>query len=83
MSKRGDLCRELLTERSQTPRIEQALGIAIAYGGIQGDWHKAWVIDQMVRVLCGSPERYAELVKDACDGEDGPATFEWDVGIPP
>jgi hypothetical protein len=62
--------------------IEQALGIAVAYGGRE-DWHKAWVIDQMVRVLCGSPERYAELVKDACSGEDGPATFEWDCGIPP
>lgn len=60
-------------------RIDNALTIAIAYGGSDGDWHKAWVIDQMVRMLCGSTKEYEELVKTACDGD----TFTWDCGIPP
>jgi hypothetical protein len=63
-------------------RIDEALGIAVAYGGHE-DWHKAWVIDQMVRILCGTKERYQELVRDACDGEDGSDSFKWDVGVPP
>lgn len=91
MSKMSEIVREIFDNQQhnqailddRNKRILEALSIAVSYGGTCGDWHKAWVIDQMVRVLCGSPERYAELVKDACDGENGPATFEWDVGIPP
>lgn len=60
---------------------EKALEIALRYGGIDGDHHKAWVIDQMVRVLTG--DGYTQWVTDACDGEDGPETYSWDVGIPP
>jgi hypothetical protein len=37
-------------------RIKQALALAVRYGGIDGDHHKAWVIDQMVRVLTGCPQ---------------------------
>lgn len=36
-------------------RIEEALAVAMRYGGIDGDHHKAWVIDQMVRALTGCP----------------------------
>jgi len=62
-------------------RIEQALDVARRYGGIDGDHHKAWVIDQMVRALTG-PD-YVQFVSDSCDGEDGPDTYSWDEGIPP
>lgn len=62
-------------------KIATAIDLAVRYGGIDGDHHKAWVIDQMVRALGG--ERYAGIVRDACNGEDGPNTYEWDVGIPP
>lgn len=34
-------------------RINRALSYAGRYGGIDGEHHKAWVIDQMVRALCG------------------------------
>lgn len=37
-------------------RIEKALDYAIRYGGIDGDHHKAWVIDQIIRSLTGCPE---------------------------
>ena len=40
----------------KSERIEKALSIAIAYGGIDGAHHKDWVIDQMVRALTGCPD---------------------------
>ena len=90
---------------ADSDRIDKALDLAIRYGGIDGDHHKAWVIDQMVRALTGCPmvkktghradgleydyedqgesEEYLKLVADANDGEDGPDTYEWNVGIAP
>ena len=65
----------------QDERVEEALEIAIQYGGIDGDQHKAWVIDQMVRAL--TADRYNEFVERAKEGEDGPNTYHWDEGIAP
>jgi hypothetical protein len=53
----------------------------VRFGGIDGEHHKLWVIDQMVRALAG--DRYEAIVREACDGEDGPNTYEWKVGITP
>ena len=53
------------------------------YAQIDGDFHKAWVIDQMVRALCETNESYNTLIAEACDGEDGPETYDWDCGIAP
>jgi hypothetical protein len=64
-------------------RIASALEIAMRYGGTDGDWHKAWTIDQMCRALTGTPENYAEFVRQAKTGEDGPETYDWDEGIAP
>jgi hypothetical protein len=62
-------------------RIQRALAFARDYGGTDGDWHKAWVIDQMVRAL--TADGYAAWVADAKDGKDGPDTYEWSEGIAP
>ena len=62
-------------------RIDEAIELAVRYGGIDGDHHKAWVIDQMVRALAG--DQYEQIIKDACDGEDGPDTYTWEEGIAP
>lgn len=62
-------------------RIEVALSTAHNYGQTDGNHHKAWVIDQMVRSLTG--EGYEEFVRAYCDGEDGPHTYDWDEGIAP
>lgn len=62
-------------------RIAKALDLAIRYGGIDGDHHKAWVIDQMVRALTG--DDYELVIKNACAGDVGPETYEWNTGIPP
>ena len=61
-------------------KIDKALDLAIRYGGIDGDHHKAWVIDQMVRALA---DDYEKLVAEAKDGEDGPETYDWNIGIAP
>jgi len=63
------------------PQVEEALEIAVRFGGIDGAHHKDWVIDQMVRALTG--DRYEALVAEARDGEDGPETYNWEVGIAP
>ena len=70
-------------------RIMSAKNIADAYGGVDGDHHKAWAIDQMVRALCGDDSRfydhdeYAEFLRMHNQGTDGPDTYEWDEGIAP
>ena len=65
----------------ETQKIDATIELAVQYGGIDGAHHKAWVIDQMVRMLAG--DDYARIVADACNGEDGPDTYEWDEGIAP
>lgn len=67
--------------KDEQEKIREAIDIAVSYGGIDGGHHKAWVIDQMVRVLAG--DSYDSIVADACFGEDGPETYEWDEGIAP
>lgn len=54
-------------------RIEEALKVAQRYGKIDGNRHKMWTIDQMVRTLAGN--RYEEWV-ESC-------TYVWDEGIEP
>lgn len=77
-----DLEKQLRHEAEQGRKArEDAIELAVRYGGIDGDHHKAWVIDQMVRALAG--DGYAEVVRNACDGSDGPNTFDWDEGIAP
>lgn len=66
---------------TDSKKIQQALKLAIRFGGIDGDHHKAWVIDQMVRRLTGKD--YDKVVADAKAGEDGPDSYDWDVGIAP
>lgn len=66
---------------NEKERIEAAIEIAIKYGGIDGSHHKAWVIDQMIRILAA--DSYDSVVADARFGEDGPTTYDWDTGVAP
>jgi len=66
--------------RLQT-QLGDALHVAHQFGGIEGDHHRAWVIDQMVRALTG--DDYEEWVREHRAGEDGPDTYSWDEGIAP
>jgi len=63
-------------------KISKAIAVAVSYGGVDGDHHKVWVIDQMVRALLTEAE-YKACVSVACAGEDGPHTYEWNEGIAP
>jgi hypothetical protein len=56
---------------------ERALALALRYGQIDGDHHKAWVIDQMVRLLAGSA--YPRLV----EGYKNEGEYGWYEGIAP
>lgn len=62
-------------------RIAAALELAERCGQFDGAHHKAWVIDQIVRVLAG--DGYERFVAEAKAGEDGPDTYGWDEGIVP
>lgn len=62
-------------------RRDEALELARRYGGTQESHHKAWVIDQMCRVLLG--DEYESWVAEAKAGEDGPETYTWETGISP
>ena len=66
---------------TEEEEIKKALYFAFNYGSIDGEHHKTWVIDQMVRVLTGLS--YDDWVATHNDGEDGPDTYEWDEGIAP
>lgn len=50
-------CWQLWEREKDQPeaRIKKSLEIAVRFGGIDGDHHKAWVIDQIVRALTGCP----------------------------
>lgn len=54
-------------------QIGFALDLAQRYGAIDGDHHKMWVIDQMVRSLINEEGYKAWLIRNP----------EWDEGIAP
>ncbi len=84
---------------------DKALEIAKGFGQTDGDHHKAWVIDQIVRALLDCPmvekegidwsnqlytylamgesDNYRKFIAEARDGEDGPETYGWNVGVAP
>lgn len=55
--------------------------IATRFGGIGGDHHKQWVIDQMLRAILGD-KGYQEWVTEM-NSEPGYEDDPWDEGIPP
>ena len=48
-----------------------------------GSHHKQWILDQVVRIACGTEENYNMIIKAYCSGEDGPETYSWSKGIAP
>lgn len=64
-------------------KINSAVSVAWDHGSIDGDHHKMWVIDQMLKELLTKNE-YDSFVSNFPIGDDGPETFpEWDPGIAP
>lgn len=64
-------------------RIKKALDIAWDYAQCDGSHHKMWVIDQMVRALCGSEEEYEKWVGEYTKPLEDGDYYPWDIGIAP
>lgn len=69
------------TQQTPQDKLNSIISLIEQYGGIDGAHHKQWVIDQVIRII--TTDNYDIWVKDMCDGEDGPDTYEWDTGIAP
>lgn len=61
-------------------KVRAAMDLIYKYGGIGGEHHKQWLLDQLVRKLS---DDYDSWIRYHNDGEDGPNTYEWDTGIAP
>ena len=70
-----------MTEKEKLERYEQALEFIFTSSQVDGDHHKAWVIDELAQILAG--DDYRSKVAEYMDGEDGPGTYSWDIGIAP
>lgn len=62
-------------------RVQLATDLILNHGWVDGDHHKMWVLDQVLRLLVG--DRYDQVIDEYCAGEDGPETYSWDTGIAP
>ena len=54
-------------------RVRRALEVAVNYGTTDGEHHKVWVIDQMVRHLTGCPTVTGHGISS---GDGQPFTFD-------
>lgn len=74
---------DILFKKKDSELIQDALDVIFQYGGIDGDHHKQWVLDQVVTILTGNKTEYTKWVRRFENGEDGPRTYIWDKGIAP
>jgi len=59
-----------------------ALEVIERFGGIDGEHHKQWVIDQVARALLGG--RYEDWVREMNGPDENGETYEpWNIGIAP
>src|SRR3954469_12591 len=64
-------------------RIEAIKDLASRYAGIDGEHHKQWLIDQIIRVvLAGDYQDFIAEYNNFKD-QDGKSYGEWDEGIAP
>lgn len=57
-------------------KVRAAAEVATRFGGIEGEHHKTWVIDQMLRILMD--DKYGDFIRES--GEQG---YDWDTGVAP
>ena len=73
--------RDRCTSDMALSRIADALIIAMQHGMVEGQHHKMWVIDQMVRALLGDdPSDYQKWVDGYLAESQGE---DWEEGVPP
>lgn len=78
----GWMLEEVQIGETDAERIQLAVEIALDYSYRDGEHHKTWVIDQMLRTLLGDDD-YAVAITEYRAGEEGPETYEWDTGVAP
>lgn len=67
---------------NDTERVQLTLELLERDGQVDGDHHKAWVIDQTVRILAG--DRYEHFIAEyRSEDGDGEPIYTWDEGIAP
>ena len=85
--------KDMLVNVAFEKRIENALEFLSIWGQVEGNHHKTWVIDQVVRALCGCEwnfndsffqnEEYKDWVSGYCYDDNHVMEYEWDTGIAP
>ena len=64
-------------------KVNEALDFLYESGQVDGTHHKAWVIDQVVRILTGDGyDDWVANYEKPDEGDDPDDGYEWDVGIP-
>jgi len=58
---RNELLQFVIEGKPRDEAIAEALSLAMSFGQIDGDHHKTWAIDQIVRKLAG--EKYEDFVR--------------------
>lgn len=64
---------------SDDSKIDNAVNVAFSFGGIDGEHHKTWVIDQMLHCLLTN-DKYDEFIKEHSNNGE---YEDWDHGIAP
>ena len=67
--------------KEKDKQIEEVLNLIFEFGQIDGDHHKAWVIDQIVKIL--TKDKYDEWVRNYVYDEETGDTYSWYKGIAP
>lgn len=77
----ADISNNLIELQQKDKQIEKALDLIFSYGQIDGEHHKTWVIDQIVRALTG--ENYDKWINDYIYDEETGDCYTWNKGIAP
>ncbi len=64
--------------KTQNGRI---MSLIAKYGQIPGDHHKAWVLDQIARIIMGV--NYDDWVANMRGGKEGDEMYDYEIGIAP
>ena len=76
-----DLIKLEKERQADKEKINNVLGLIFQYGQIDGEHHKTWVIDQIVRIL--TENDYDKWVQHYEYDEETGEDYTWDTGIAP